>query len=155
MTTLAAPRSHTDLDVSSNCLLFIWYNRLSMKNNEDIPQVAIEAFPVISDATFVRRLTSPIPLVPDTIFNIYIKNTEDFIALVITDYANPQHQSIELKNISGQYGFEFINLVKPYNNSGETIEVLDNDEMEGSFFVTAPHQKYRLYYYLANLRLHN
>ncbi len=118
-----------------------------MKNYENIPDTAKEAFPLISGATFVERF-----ILPDTTFDIY-KDTEDFIALVTTDYADPQHQSRELKNISGQNKFEFINLIKPYSDTGETIEVLDNDDMEGDFFVIIPHKNYHLYCYLANLKL--
>jgi len=124
-----------------------------MKNNEDIPDTAKEAFPIISGATFVGRLASPVPLIPDTTFDIYVKDAKDFIALITTDYANPQHQSEELKSISGQNEFEFTDLIKPYSNSGETIEVQDNDDMRGDFFTTVSHKEYQLYQYLANLKL--
>lgn len=124
-----------------------------MNNNSDRPKVVDEAFPVLSDAIFVRQLASPIPLVSDTTFDVYIKDSSDYIALVATDYADPLHQSQELKSISGQYEFEFSSLVRPYAKDGSTIGVLENDEMDGDFFVTAPYKNYKLYYYLANLTL--
>lgn len=34
----------------------------------------------------------------------------------MTDYADPIDQSQELKNISGEYAFEFTKLIKPYEN---------------------------------------
>lgn len=121
-----------------------------MKNYENIPDTVKEAFPLISDATFVERFT-----LPDTTFDICSKDTEDFIALVTTDYADPQHQSQELKSISGQNKFEFINLVKPYIDGSQTIAILEHDDMEGDFFTAVPYKNYKLYYYLANLKPNN
>ena len=117
-------------------------------NNEKIPDIAKEAFPLISGATFVERFT-----LPDTTFDIYSKDTEGHIALVTTDYADPQDQSRELKSISGQNEFEFADLVKPYSTNGETVAVLEHDDMEGDFFATVPYKNYKLYYYLANLKM--
>lgn len=117
-------------------------------------EIVSEAFPVISDAVFVRQLASPVPLVPDTTFNVYVKGSRDYMALVVTDYADPLSQSRELKKISGQYEFEFSNLIKPYDRDG-VITILEHDEMDSDFFVTAPHKNYKLYYYLANLTLKN
>ena len=117
-------------------------------NNENIPDIAKEAFPLISGATFMERFT-----LPDTTFNIYSKDTEGYIALVTTDYADPQHQSQELKSISGQNEFEFTNLIKPYGTDTDTVAVLEHDDMEGDFFTTVPYKNYKLYYYLANLKM--
>ncbi len=77
---------------------------------------------------------------------------QNHLALVATDYADPYNQSYELKSISGSYGFEFDSLQKPFSKSGETIGILENDDMDGNFFVTAPYKKYKLYYYVANLK---
>ena len=114
--------------------------------NNKIPEIVSEAFPILTDAVFIGR---PTPL-PDTTFNIYVKNSKDYIALVTTDYADPLDQSQELKKISGQY--EFSNLIKPYSQDA-TVAILEHDEMDGDFFVTVPHKNYKLYYYLANLTL--
>ncbi|PID28864.1 hypothetical protein CR983_04400, partial [Candidatus Saccharibacteria bacterium] len=83
--------------------------------------------------------------------DIYAKDSDDFIALVTTDYADPLDQSRELKGISGQYKFEFTDLIKPYD-AHQTLPITDNDDMSDTFFVTAPYKKHRLYYYLANLK---
>lgn len=118
--------------------------------NNNLPGIVREAFPAIVEAVFVRQLASPVPLVPDTTFDIYIEGSKDYIALVTTDYADPLDQSQELKKISGQYEFEFSNLIKPYGQDG-IVTILEHDEMDGDFFVTTPHKNYNLYYYLANL----
>ena len=119
----------------------------------NLPTIVRESFPVVSDATFIRRLASPIPLIPDTTFDIYIKGPGNFMALVTTDYADPRHQSQELKAISGQNEFEFIDLIKPNGSQEKIITLLDHDDMAGNFFVTAPYKHYQRYYYVANLRL--
>lgn len=124
-----------------------------MNNDIGITKIALDAFPVLSNATFVRRLAPPIPLVPDTTFDIFATSSQDFFALVATDYADPQHQSLELKNISGQYGFEFVNLLKPYSQDNDTIEILEHDDMEDDFLVHGAYKNYKLYYYLANLKV--
>lgn len=117
----------------------------------DIPDSVLEAFPSLQGKASVRQLASPVPLVPDTTFDIFVSDSQDFFALVTTDYADPYDQSNELKSISGSYEFEFDSLQKPFDNE-VTIEVLPHDEMDGNFFVTAPYKKYRLYYYVANLK---
>lgn len=122
---------------------------------KDVPESVLEAFPVLSDATFVRRLASPVPLVPDTTFDIYMTSNQDFLALVATDYTDPGYQSHELKSISGQYEFEFKNLVKPYGHDDETIKVLENDDMDVDYFVGVPYKTYELCYYVANLEYNN
>lgn len=119
-----------------------------MKDHESIPNAITEAFPIVSGSAFVERFT-----LPDTTFDIYRKDTEDFIALVTTDYADPQDQSRELKSISGRDKFEFTNLVKPYSTNGETVAVLEHDDMKGDFFTTVSYNNYKLYCYLANLKM--
>jgi hypothetical protein len=123
-----------------------------MSNNTAIPKTVLEAFPTLSDATFMRRLASPVPLVPDTTFDIFAVSSRGFMALVATDYADPLSQSQELKSISGEYGFEFANLRKPYGKNNETAEVLDIDIIEDNFFIVLPYRNHKVYYYLANLK---
>lgn len=123
-----------------------------MNNDTNIPRVALEAFPILSNATFIRRLASPIPLVPDTTFDILTTDSQTFLALVTTDYADPQNQSVELKSISGQLGFEFVNLLKPHSKNNKVIEILGHDDMEGDFLIHEPYKNHRRYYYLANLK---
>lgn len=117
----------------------------------NMPESVLGAFPLLQNGVFVRQLASPTPLVPDTTFDIFIVDSRSFFTLVTTDYVDLYNQSHELKNISGQYKFVFTHLVKPFNNE-KTIKVLSNDEMDGSFFVTATHKKSQLYYYLAALK---
>lgn len=123
-----------------------------MNNVTNIPKIVLEAFPILSEATFARQLASPVPLIPDTTFDIFAKSSQEFLVLVTTDYADPQDQGQELQSISGQYKIEFTNLVKPFDQNKETVEIFEHDEMEGDFFVTAPYKNYKLYYYVANVR---
>lgn len=69
-----------------------------------------------------------------------------YFALVMTDYPDPLDQSRELKQISGEYEFEFAHLIKPYAND-QHIEVHPNDDMDDGFFMPDPKIYYR--YYLA------
>jgi len=119
---------------------------------DNIPESVLEAYQVLKNKIPVRRLAASVPLDPDTTFDIFEIGSQVFLALVTTDYADPYSQSRELKSISGSHGFEFVNLHKPFSTDGETIDITKNNKMEGGFFVTAPHGKYKLYYYLANLK---
>lgn len=123
-----------------------------MNNGMNTPEIALNAFSILSDATPVRRLASPVPLVPDTTFDIFVTQSQGYLALVTTDYVDPWHQSHELRDISGQHEFEFINLIKPYSESAETIEIRKNDEIEQIFFVAITDEKQKEYYYLANVK---
>ncbi len=118
----------------------------------DTPDSVLKAFPSIQGKVSIRRLASPVPLVPDTTFDIFVTDSQEFFALVTTDYADPYDQSHELKSISGSYEFEFDSLQKPFSENSETISILENDDMDSNFFVTAPYKKYELYYYVANLK---
>ena len=60
----------------------------------------------------------------------------------MTDYADPIDQSRELKNISGEYAFEFTKLIKPYSNN-EHIEIRENDEILENPTVSDPNSYYR------------
>ena len=62
----------------------------------------------------------------------------------MTDYADPIDQSRELKNISGEYAFEFTKLIKPYSNN-EYIEIRENDEILENPTVSDPNSYYRFY----------
>lgn len=126
-----------------------------MSNSISTPKPVLDAFPVLSDATFVKRLASPVPLVPDTTFDIFVTLSQDFLCLVTTDYPDPEHQSLELKSISGDYEFEFINLLKPGGKGDETVKILEHDDMDGDFLIYLPYAKYRLGYYVANVQVHS
>ena len=71
------------------------------------------------------------------------------IALVMTDYPDPLYQSEELKQISGEYEFEFMHLITPYAND-QHIEIRPNDDIDNNFFISDPKSYYR--YYLAAVR---
>jgi hypothetical protein len=119
-----------------------------MSNNNDTSKAAMVSFHLPSSLKFFRSFT-----LPDTTFDIYTTDAQEFFAFITTDYADPYYQSRELKNISGKYKFEFENLIKPHNTNYETVAVLPHDEMDGDFFVTAPYKNYKLYYYLANIKI--
>lgn len=72
--------------------------------------------------------------------------------LVMADYPDPLDQSRELKQISGEYEFEFAHLIKPYAND-QHIEVHPNDDMDDGFFVPDPKSYYRYYLAAAKQRL--
>ena len=110
-----------------------------MNNYSNIlfPEIINEAFPIINDASYVRQLASLVPLCPDTIFHL------------VSDKPDPTNQSVELKQICGEYEFEFTNLVKPYTDD-KYIEVRENDEMNESFSVPDPNSYY--HYYLAAVK---
>ena len=118
-----------------------------MNNYSNIlfPKIINEAFPILDDASYIRQLASLVPLCPDTAFHLFTHNGQYF-ALVMTDYPDPFYQSEELKQISGEYEFEFTYLIKPYAND-QHIEIRPNDDIDNSFFVSGPESYYR--YYLA------
>ena len=119
-----------------------------MNNHPNIlfPEIISEAFPILDDASYIRQLASLVPLCPDTIFHLFANKGGQYFVLVMTDYPDPLDQSRELKQISGEYEFEFIHLIKPYAND-QHIEVHPNDDMDDGFFVSDPKSYYR--YYLA------
>ena len=108
-------------------------------------EIINKAFPILDGASYIRQLASLVPLCPDTAFHLFTHNGQ-YLALVMTDYPNPLYQSEELKQISGEYEFEFAYLIKPYANS-QHIEICSNDDIDNSFFVPDPKSYYR--YYLA------
>ena len=97
-------------------------------SNFVFPSVVFEAFPILKKLGYVRQFAPLIPLSPDTTFHIFGGKNGYFLILVMTDYADPIDQSRELKNISGEYAFEFTKLIKPYSND-EYIEIRENDEI--------------------------
>ncbi len=122
-----------------------------MNNHPNIlfPEIINEAFPILNDASYIRQLASLVPLCPDTSFHLFANENGRFFALVMTDYTDPTNQSGELKQISGEYEFEFTHLIKPYAND-QYIEICENDEMEELFFISDPDSYYR--YYLAAVK---
>ena len=76
-----------------------------MNNYSNIlfPEIINEAFPVLDDASYIRQLASLLPLYPDTAFHLFDDKNGSFFALVMTDYPDPDNQSQELKQISGEY----------------------------------------------------
>lgn len=67
----------------------------------------------------------------------------------MTDYSDSQDQSKELKQISGEYKFEFLYLIKPYANDRH-IEIREHDDIDEDFVVKDPNSYY--YYYLAAIK---
>ena len=118
-----------------------------------IPTAVYDAFPVLKSGEYIRLFASATPLVPDTTFTIFATNSGDFFAVVITDHADPQAQSIELKNISGQNRFELLNLIKPHGKNNDTVEILEYDDMKGDFCIVLPYKNYQLYCYVANIKV--
>ena len=125
-----------------------------MNNHPNIlfPEIISEAFPILDDAPYIRQLASLTPLCPDTIFHLFANKSGQYFALVMTDYPDPLDQSRELKQISGEYEFEFAHLIKPYAND-QHIEVHPNDDMDDGFFVPDPKSYYRYYLAAAKQRL--
>ena len=113
-------------------------------SNFIFPSVVFEAFPILKKLDYVRQFASLIPLSPDTTFHLFSDKNGYFLVLVMTDYANPINQSQELKNISGEYAFEFTKLIKPYKND-EYIEIKENDEMLENPTVADTDSYYRFY----------
>ncbi|MCB9819982.1 hypothetical protein H6796_01610 [Candidatus Nomurabacteria bacterium] len=115
----------------------------------EISKAVYDAFPQLVCAEFLRSMSPLVPLKPDTVFNIFLTEDQHFLTLVATDYADPKAQSSELKSISGEYEFEFTNLLST-SGSDKTIEILDHDDMNGDFYISMPYKNHRLYYYVAN-----
>lgn len=113
-------------------------------SNFVFPSVVFEAFPILKKLGYVRQFAPLIPLSPDTTFHLFGGKDGYFLILVMTDYADPIDQSRELKNISGEYAFEFTKLIKPYSND-EYIEIRENDEILEDPTVSDPNSYYRFY----------
>lgn len=108
------------------------------------PSVVFEAFPILKKLGYVRQFAPLTPLCPDTTFHLFGGKNGHFLILVMTDYADPINQSQELKNISGEYAFEFTKLIKPYSNN-EHIEIRENDEILEDPTVSDSNNYYRFY----------
>lgn len=122
-----------------------WYNfTMNDYSNFIFPSVVFEAFPILKKLGYVRQFAPLAPLYPDTTFHLFADNNGQFLVLVMTDYADPIDQSQELKNISGEYAFEFSRLIKPYDNN-EHIEIKENDEMLENPTVSDTDSYYRFY----------
>lgn len=122
-----------------------------MNNYSNIlfPDVINKAFPILNGTSCIRQLASLIPLCPDTTFHLFANKDGCFYALVMTDHPDPQDQSKELKQISGEYKFEFLYLIKPYANDRH-IEIREHDDMNEDFVMKDPNSYYR--YYLAAIK---
>lgn len=118
-------------------------------SNTLFPEIINEAFPILDGVSYVRQLASLVPLCPDTAFHLFADKNGCFFALVMTDHPDPTSQSTELKQISGEYEFEFTYLIKPHAND-KHIEIRENDEMDEQFFVPDPNSYYC--YYLAAVK---
>lgn len=108
-----------------------------------MPDFILKAFSILGNATYVRQFASIVPLYPDTTFHLF-GSKGGYLVLVMTDYPDPTHQSEELKQISGEYAFEFTKLVKPYANN-EHIEIKENDKMLDDPTVQDTDSYYRFY----------
>ena len=113
-------------------------------SNFIFPSVVFEAFPILKKLDYVRQFASLIPLSPDTTFHLFSDKNGYFLVLVMTDYADLINQSQEIKNISGEYAFEFTKLIKPYKND-EYIEIKENDEILENPTVSDTDSYYRFY----------
>lgn len=121
-----------------------------MQHTSLVPDQVERAFPFLTDAIFVRQFASAVPLVPDTFFNIYSIRQEEFIALVATDYADPQSQSEELKRITESHAFRFKDIVLP-NKQSKVVSIGELDDLNEEFFVVTSYKNHRRYYYAARL----
>lgn len=125
-----------------------------MNNYSNIlfPEIINEAFPVLDGVSYVRQLASLVPLCPDTAFHLFADENGCFFTLVMTDYPDPTSQSTELKQISGEYEFEFTHLIKPYAND-KHIAICENDEMNEQFSVPGPNSYYHYYLAVVNMNI--
>ncbi len=113
-------------------------------SNFVFPSVVFEAFPILKKLGYVRQFAPLVPISPDITFHLFDGTDGYFLILVMTDYADPIDQSRELKNISGEYAFEFTKLIKPYS-SDEYIEIRENDEILRIQPCLDPNSYYRSY----------
>lgn len=109
-----------------------------------LPKSVSTAYPLLASATFIRRFAAPVPLVPDTTFDIFFGTNDEAYVLVTTDYVDFLKQQEELEEISGHNRFTFTQLLKPYDNA-TTHAVAD--EMDEAYFV----RDGQTYYYAARL----
>lgn len=120
---------------------------LLMNLPSTIPPIALKAWPSLVGAKFVERLTSPVPVDPDTIFDVYKTKTGKLLTLIRSDYPDPYDEERELHEISHTYRAG--DLIKPYDEA-TTIAIQEHDEMEGDFFVVDESVTYfKVYYYIA------
>ena len=122
-----------------------------MKNsiNIAIPDFITQAFPILNEATYVREFASFITLYPDAVYYLFQTTAGQSLILVAIDYPDPIDESRQVKSLSGEFGFEFIHLIKPYANDRH-LKICPNDEVEELFFVSDPNG--RCHYYLAAVK---
>lgn len=120
--------------------------------NDQIPHIISQSFPQLERAQFLRRFASPVPLVPDTTFDIYVHNSKDYYVLVTTDYIDVEHQRDELLSISGSNELKIAAIVKPFTVAGDTIELTGIDSHDGEWFVkNKKGNMHPIYHYLATV----
>lgn len=120
--------------------------------NDKTPQYITQSFPQLEDAHFLRRLASPVPLIPDTTFDIYVNNSREYYVLVTTDYIDVWSQRDELLNISGSNEFKITAIVEPFKVVGDTIELMGIDNYDGEWFVKNQEgNTHSVYHYLASI----
>ncbi|MFZ1243328.1 MAG: hypothetical protein WAQ22_04280 [Candidatus Saccharimonas sp.] len=116
-----------------------------MQNEVPLPQEVVEAYPLLTGDTmeYVGRFTPKVPITPDRIYDVYHDSGSDrTLTHVTTDYPDPVHDSEELRSISG---YRFEDIITP-NAKDDTIAIVDNDELDGGFFVRVGD----IYHYVAN-----
>ena len=120
--------------------------------NNKTPEDITQAFPQLGHAHFLRRFSSPVPLVPDTTFDLYATDSKEYFVLVTTDYIDVEGQRDELLGVSGSNAFKIQAIVRPFEAASETIDLAEIDTYEGEWFVrnetSGAHVNYR---YLATI----
>lgn len=120
--------------------------------NDKTPQYIMQSFLQLEDAHFLRRLASPVPLVPDTTFDIYVNDSMEYFVLVATDHIDTVSQREELLSISGSNEFKMMTIVKPFNVDGDAIELADIDISDDEWFVKSKEgSAHSTYFYLATI----
>lgn len=112
-----------------------------MNNDAQIPSFLLDAFPVLLEASLIKKLASPVPIVPDTIFELFKNTSDSYFALVTTDYPDPIYQSAELEDISRVYTFR--NLIIPH--SSHVIDISQVNNADECFFVNEKDTHWRYY----------
>lgn len=120
--------------------------------NDKAPQYIMQSFPQLEDAHFLRRLASPVPLVPDTTFDIYVNDSREYFVLVTTDHIDTEGQYEELLSISGSNEFKMMTIVKPFKIDGDAIELTGIDISDDKWFVKNKEgSAHSTYFYLASI----
>lgn len=111
----------------------------------------LDAFPYLAEFNHLRQLASPVPLVPDTTFDIYIDAPDSFYALVKTDYVDFKSQDLELREISGEYEFRFNRIQTPFETKKMASSPDDVNSLKNIVTVGLQENTHRTYFYLVRL----